>query len=1424
MANVGQAALDIVGAAIGFAIGGPTGALYGFQLGSIAGQVAFPTQLPTQRGPRLDDLKAQSSTVGAPVPLVAGTFGVAGNVIWAADLLETKHKDSVGGKGGGGSQKVVSYSYSQSFAVGLAESDASTGNVFKIQGIRRIWANGKIIYDRTPQRDDEDDEAFTRRLAASDLLDTIMQFYDGSQTAADPTIESYEDVGNVPAYEDLSYVVFTDMQLIDYGNRAPQLFFEIYTNGSTTTGTGVFSNEVLYPWRDGATYFDSRDARNDHTYTISGQPYIDNFATAASTYCGLRTETYAFSSVGVGGSTIFSGSPNLPDYSGDPVIAYAYLNLPGIPTSQRYFNTSAPSGDNGNVPWWASQIDPDGGHSSPYYSAIFQIYGALGSTVWTPVPRSSGGLAAPPNTTFSYWVDAELWMKRLPTAPPNPVDVTGAIPIPGSTAVLIGGVIFRNQTWVYDTTGTYKVLAPYAQSDTIDINAAVSQYPLNPCLRDDDPRYSDEDYWTAAYDAAVASGDMAPGLDYGVEYPTVQNWAYVNSEGSGTIEVFPVDVGDIVAALCERCGINASHYDTSDLGMEVDGYAVPTVMSGRNAITPLTVYGMFGGVESGVEIKFVERGAAAVATISTDDLGATDADGTSPAVTVTRAQDVELPQVLRVHYVSPDRDYQPGEQQAARLVITSQNAVDLDIPVNMTDTKAAQLAEVYLFDSWMARNSYEFVLPYTKLAYDPLDCLDLPVDGITERVRITSTDALVPGVIKFSAVRDDVETLTSYAERTNQGQQAPSPGEIPLPGPTEIVLLDIPGLRSQDNDAGYYAAGRGYLPTWSGYTVMRSFNGGTEYFNVATSTDEATIGTLTAEFNGSSVWLTCTAESGSFADASDEDLDAGANLLAVGYMDNSDSSGYAGSWELIQFGTASLSGGEWTLTDLRRGLKGTSAFDSSKPEGSRVVLMTGGGIIRCPLPASQVNIQHLIKPVSLGNSVADTESIPFTSHGISLQGGGLGYDDDDNVIVDPPPTSGAIVVVSATTCSPPSVDPFSDSDLFGHWVQHQVGNDDAADFTAAFAAAPSAKAAMMRVYWSEVEPTALAYDFTIPLARLATCAGLGKQFAIMFMDGSYANDYSGGASMLPSDLAGDTRYSRQTYVDSYVAIRWNSVVANRLRQLWDAWISAVNSSGNAAFFAGIATQESSIGLTEADRAATGYTAQKYAQYFINNANHLLSAMPTKKYLFFANHFPGGRSWIEYVIDACSPLGNFWAGGPDNWWSSGDGAKLREDLYPRFKAHKDDCPIFIGMSLPSYTQPQTVGGSAPPYSTMLAGSRYARDSIGARMILSMVGSTAGNDFDPDMADVIETTMPTFNGSTNYQPSGVWYVPPSCAAGDWADNGGELATPDGNGGWTYTTVPPGSSIYATDTGQTFYTPDGTNLDDSLNNPIWRQVFGP
>ena len=201
--------LQYAGAAIGGAIGGPIGAAVGRAVGGIAGQFvdrALFGNNATRRveGPRLNDLHVQGSSEGEPVPVVYGRVRLAGQLIWATQFEEevSTRTEKAGGKGGiasGPSTKITEYEYFGNFAVGLCEG--------AITRIGRVWADGKEL----------DISAYTHRI------------HRGTQTQQpDSLIEAKESSGNAPAYRGLAYIVFEKLPLARFGNRLPQLSFEIF--------------------------------------------------------------------------------------------------------------------------------------------------------------------------------------------------------------------------------------------------------------------------------------------------------------------------------------------------------------------------------------------------------------------------------------------------------------------------------------------------------------------------------------------------------------------------------------------------------------------------------------------------------------------------------------------------------------------------------------------------------------------------------------------------------------------------------------------------------------------------------------------------------------------------------------------------------------------------------------------------------------------------------------------------------------------------------------------------------------------------------------------------------------------------------------------------------------------------------------------
>ena len=172
-------------------------------------------------GPRLATLQVQPSTEGAPIPEVAGRVRLAGQIIWATRFKEvvtttTQSAGGGGGKGGGGGGgggstiTTTTYSYFASFAVALSDGP--------IDRVGRIWADGKPL----------------------DMSNVTIRVHRGTaDQLPDPLIEGVEGSGNTPAYRGTAYVVFEGLAIGLFGNRIPQLNFEVFRRVSPTDGSGV---------------------------------------------------------------------------------------------------------------------------------------------------------------------------------------------------------------------------------------------------------------------------------------------------------------------------------------------------------------------------------------------------------------------------------------------------------------------------------------------------------------------------------------------------------------------------------------------------------------------------------------------------------------------------------------------------------------------------------------------------------------------------------------------------------------------------------------------------------------------------------------------------------------------------------------------------------------------------------------------------------------------------------------------------------------------------------------------------------------------------------------------------------------------------------------------------------------------------------
>jgi hypothetical protein len=229
-----QLAIAGVAAAAGLGIGAAAGlttfaalataASIGFSVGWVAGGYLFPPKV-TQEGARINDLAVTSSAFGAVRPVVYGRVRIGGNIIWSTPIKEVRSESrhgSKGGKGGKNSVTSITYSYFGNFALAMCEGP--------IDGVLRIWADSKLIYDASSNTGGTPlgpDLPAQQQILSSNGLK--FRFYPGTEDQTpDSLIQADKGVENVPAYRGTCYIVFEDLPLANYGNRLPNITCEIY--------------------------------------------------------------------------------------------------------------------------------------------------------------------------------------------------------------------------------------------------------------------------------------------------------------------------------------------------------------------------------------------------------------------------------------------------------------------------------------------------------------------------------------------------------------------------------------------------------------------------------------------------------------------------------------------------------------------------------------------------------------------------------------------------------------------------------------------------------------------------------------------------------------------------------------------------------------------------------------------------------------------------------------------------------------------------------------------------------------------------------------------------------------------------------------------------------------------------------------------
>lgn len=249
--------LGIVGNAILPGIGGVLGSLAGAAIDSfIIAPMLFGSQDSNTVGPRLDDLRVQTASEGAPFQYCLGNrCRIAGNVLWISDLIEeaVTTSQSGGGKGGGGATATnTSYNYYIHMAVGLCETPTGA-----IDGLWKVWLNGKLFYKAPPAATSISGTLFevypltgrTRYISYSNAQGDFEDLF----TNQPVTITGFPDAANNGTFNVLEVSAFSGGTYVEVDNAAGVADASpVGATATFTQTTKAYSGAVRFTVYDGS--------------------------------------------------------------------------------------------------------------------------------------------------------------------------------------------------------------------------------------------------------------------------------------------------------------------------------------------------------------------------------------------------------------------------------------------------------------------------------------------------------------------------------------------------------------------------------------------------------------------------------------------------------------------------------------------------------------------------------------------------------------------------------------------------------------------------------------------------------------------------------------------------------------------------------------------------------------------------------------------------------------------------------------------------------------------------------------------------------------------------------------------------------------------------------------------------------------------
>lgn len=439
---------------------------------------------------------------------------------------------------------------------------------------------------------------------------------------------------------------------------------------------------------------------------------------------------------------------------------------------------------------------------------------------------------------------------------------------------------------------------------------------------------------------------------------------------------------NIVLDICARANVPASRVDVTALpDVDVDGFIISAQYPAGQAIQALGQIYRFDPVSYDNKIRFVPRGANAVATVTEDDM----VDDEEDIEEHKRMDSIEIPRVLHLNYHDSDGNGLSPRKQSSERAEDRRAVGEASIQSSVlmsTDLAAQSVAIIHKVMAEDQKGELRFSLSDKFLRLTATDNIILQWNGKSERVRLQQVD-IAEGLQKYACLRDRQSAEVSTIEGIPAPVVVTPPSQAP--GPTLVVPLDIPLLRDVDDAAGLalYVAVTGFTAAWAGALVEMSRDGGANFLDSDAASYLSVIGELVLDLpdhpaaypdETNTLMVRLYHPSGELIDSDLAGMLNGANLAAIGSVEY--------GWELINFAdVAELDPQDriWSIENMLRGRKHTQT--QAHLTGALFVLLDRGLLGFEPLSLTDLGRELTFRATTSGDTTSTVNTdLTFEGH------------------------------------------------------------------------------------------------------------------------------------------------------------------------------------------------------------------------------------------------------------------------------------------------------------------------------------------------------------------------------------------------------------------------------------------------------------